>query len=53
MGNRVCIWPDDMQKDINDMILSGLTKEDIQYIIDSNTFDGLEAELRFSQWRKC
>jgi len=53
-GNRVCLWPSDIEeKDINDMILSGLTKEDIQYIIDSNTYEGLEAELEFTAWRKC
>ncbi len=53
-GNRVCLWPDSIiEKDINDMILSGLTKSDIKYIIDSNTYEGLEAELEFTAWRKC
>lgn len=53
-GNKVCLWPSDIEeKDINDMILSGLTKDDIKYIIDSNTYEGLEAELEFTAWRKC
>jgi hypothetical protein len=53
-GNKVCVWPSDLEeKDINDMILSDLTKEDIQYIIYNNTYEGLEAELEFSAWRKC
>ena len=53
-GNKVCLWPDDIEeKDINDMILSGLTKDDIKYIIDNNTYEGLEAELEFTAWRKC
>ena len=53
-GNRVCLWPADIrEKDINDMILSGLTKDNIKYIIDNNTYEGLEAELEFTAWRKC
>lgn len=53
-GSPVCLFPEDMEeKDINDMIMSGLTKEDLKYIIDNNTYQGLEAELRFTQWRKC
>jgi len=53
-GNRVCLWPDSIEeKDINDMILSGLTKDNIKYIIDNNTYEGLEAELEFTAWRKC
>jgi len=30
-----------------------LTKSNIQYIIDNNTYEGLEAELEFTAWRKC
>jgi len=53
-GNKVCLWPSDIEeKDINEMIMSGLTKDDIQYIIDNNTYEGLEAELEFTAWRKC
>lgn len=49
----VCIWPSNMeQKDINDMILSGLTTEQIQYIVDQNTFSDLKAQLQFNVWRK-
>lgn len=52
-GWRVCIWPPEMEgKDINDLILSGLSSEDVLDIIDSNTFSGLEAQLRFSKWSK-
>lgn len=54
LGNDVCLWPDIIQeKDINDMILSGLTKEDIIHIINENTYQGLSAELEFTRWRKC
>jgi hypothetical protein len=52
-GKSVCLWPDNMKrKDINDMIIAGYTKEQIQEIITNNTFSGAAAQLRFSEWRK-
>lgn len=53
-GNKVCLWPEYIEdKDINDMILSGLTKGEVISIIVDNTYQGLEAELEFTSWRKC
>jgi hypothetical protein len=53
-GYSVCLWPDSVkEKDINDMILSGLTREEIKSIIDQHTYSGLRAEFEFSKWRKC
>ena len=53
-GYNVCIWPDNIdKKDVNDMILSGLSPEYIQYIIDQNTVKDLTAMLRFNSWKKC
>jgi len=52
-GNKVCLWPREFDKDINDMVLAGLTKEEIQHVISMNTYQGLEAELEFTSWRKC
>ena len=50
-GKSVCIWPSSIQqKDINDMILAGL--QNIEKIIDANTFTGLEAKLKLMSWRK-
>jgi len=49
-GHKVVIWPDIKQKDINDMVLANLDVEDL---ISSNTFENLEAELKFTNWRKC
>ena len=50
---NVVIWPDSMEeKDVNDMILSGLTKYDVQSIIDKNTFSGLSAKLRLNTWKR-
>lgn len=53
-GYRVCLLPDTIeQKDINEMILAGKSKEDIQKLIEDNTFSGLEARVRLSDWKKC
>ena len=52
-GKSVCLWPDNMKwKDINDMIIAGYSKEQIQNIITNNTFSGASARLRFAEWRK-
>ena len=52
-GKSVCLWPDNMKwKDINDMIVAGYSKEQIQEIITDNTFFGASAQLRFAEWRK-
>ena len=50
MGQKVIIWPLTIkEKDINDMVLSGL---DVQSVIESNTYSGLEAKLKFTTWKK-
>jgi hypothetical protein len=50
-GKSVCIWPSSIQqKDINDMVLAGL--QNVEKIIDDNTFTGLEANLKLMSWRK-
>lgn len=52
-GFNVCIWPDHIaNKDINDMVMSGLSGAAVQAIIDSNTYSGLSAKLRLQQWTK-
>ena len=52
-GRNVVIWPDTVkEKDINDMILAGYSKKDIQQIITDNTFQTASASLRFAEWRK-
>jgi hypothetical protein len=53
MQKNICIWPKNIsEKDINDMILSGMTGSEIQGIIDRNTHCGLKAKLEFENWRK-
>ena len=51
-GNRVCVWPDTPGKDINEMILSGWTREKVEGIIRENSVAGLEAEVRISRWAR-
>ena len=52
-GRKIVLWPEKIkEKDINDMILSGMSKEEIKEIITNNTFSGAEAKLRFAEWRK-
>ena len=52
MGKQVCIWPSEItDKDINDMIYSRSWNE-VRRIINANTFTGLEATFKLTQWRK-
>jgi transcription elongation factor Elf1 len=52
-GYSVCIWPENLEhKDINDMVLAGLTSEFIKYIIDQNTYKDLAAKLALQKWSK-
>jgi len=49
-GERIVIWPSNVkEKDINDMVLSGLN---VQSVIELNTYSGLEAKLKFTTWKK-
>jgi len=51
---NVVIWPDHIQsKDVNDMIVSGMSKEEVQSIISTNTFAKLEALTKLSYYKKC
>ena len=53
LGYNVVLWPDDVkEKDINDMILAGRTKEEVQSIINKNSYQGNMAKIRFTKWRK-
>ena len=49
-GEKVVIWPSGIvEKDINDMVLSGLN---IMDVLKSNTYSGLEAKIKFNNWKK-
>jgi transcription elongation factor Elf1 len=47
VGQKVVIWPSTIRE--KDIVLSGL---DVQSVIESNTYSGLEAKLKFTTWKK-
>ena len=50
---KICIWPSHIkQKDINDMILGGMSSSYIDDIIEKHTYFKLEAEIKLLEWRK-
>ena len=49
-GDKIVIFPKHIkEKDLNDMTLAG---HNVQSIVESNTYQGLEATLKFTQWKK-
>jgi len=49
-GSSVIIWPSNIiQKDINDMVLAG---HDIASVLELNTHSGLQAKIKFNNWKK-
>lgn len=52
-GKEIVIWPiHNEYKDINDMVLAGYSKSYIRAQIEENTFSGLRASTKLSEWRK-
>ena len=48
-GDKVVIWPTSIvEKDINDMVLSG---QNIMNMLESNTYSGLKAKIKFNNWK--
>jgi hypothetical protein len=49
-GDKVVIFPKHIkEKDLNDMVLAG---HDVQSLVESNTYSGLEATLKLNEWKK-
>ena len=49
-GDRVVIFPKNiLEKDINDMYLSG---QNVQRMVESNIYQGLEAKLKLQDWKR-
>jgi|TARA_B100001059_G_C17829517_1_gene583652 hypothetical protein len=49
-GNKVVVFPKEiMEKDLNDMHLNGL---DVQRLVESNIYQGLEAKLKLQSWKR-
>jgi hypothetical protein len=50
---RLVIWPEDIkEKDINDIVVSGVDTEKLASIINSRIFSGLQAKLELNKWKK-
>lgn len=53
LSHDVVIWPSDVNgKDVNEMILNGKSPSEIRDIISSNTFRGIQAQIKFNMWKK-
>ena len=49
-GHEIVIWPSSLEeKDLNDMFLAG---HDVQSLVEFNTYSGLEAQIKLSEWKK-
>jgi hypothetical protein len=49
-GHKVVIFPKRIkEKDLNDMALAG---HDVQSLVESNTYSGLEATLKLNEWKR-
>lgn len=49
-GYEIVIWPDNLQeKDLNDMFIAG---HDVQSLVEFNTYSGLQAQIKLSEWKK-
>jgi DNA primase len=50
----IVIWPEGQkEKDINDMIINGKPKEEVQKIISDNTYSGLSALTQLNSYKRC
>ena len=50
---KVCIWPDHIKhKDLNDMIMGGMTEKVLLQTIKENTVSGLTGKIKFNNWKK-
>jgi len=53
-GQKVVVWPDNIiEKDINDMIMSGISTAQILDIINYNTHSKLVLKVKLNAWSKC
>ena len=50
---KVCIWPDHIKhKDLNDMIMAGMSEKELLKTIKENTVSGLSGKIKFNNWKK-
>ena len=49
-GDKIVIWPSIVtEKDVNDMTMSG---HNVMNLLESNTYSGLKAKIKFNNWKK-
>lgn len=52
-GFSIFLWPKHITcKDINELILNDFTQSEVEFLIDNNTFKGLEAKLKLKAWKR-
>jgi len=50
---NVVVWPNDIQlKDVNDIIMSGVSTAELKKIISNNTYSRLSAMTKLNYWKK-
>jgi hypothetical protein len=50
---NLVVWPKSLKyKDINDMIIAGKSKLEVQTLISNNTYCGLTALQHINNWKK-
>lgn len=52
LGLKVCLLPDHLPKDLNEMVQAGMTQFDIMKIINDNTYEGLRLQVQFNKWKR-
>ena len=49
-GDKVVIWDSNIQlKDLNDMVLAG---HNVESLVESSIYQGLEAKVKFTEWKR-
>jgi len=49
-GDKVVVWPTNLkEKDLNDMVIAG---HDIRNLVESSVYQGLEAKVKFTEWKR-
>jgi len=52
-GYNIVIWPENLEhKDVNDMVLAGMSSEFITHILKTNTYRDLAAKMALTKWSK-
>ena len=53
LGYNIFIWPNEIQlKDVNDIIMTGVSKIQLDEIISINTYSNLSAKQALVQYKK-